>query len=154
MQKIVLIACVSKKSEQKSQARNLYVSPLFKYSLAYAESLKPDKIYILSALHHLLELDDQIEPYNVTLSNVPKDKRKPGLKVLNGKEQKEWGEKVIDMLKAKANVEEDQFIILAGSRYIKPIKGSLKNYIDVLNGISLFKRISFLKQQLYDRTTS
>ena len=76
MSKIVLIACVSQKLNKKAKAKDLYTSQLFKYSLAYAHSLNPDKIFILSALHHLLDLEMEIEPYNVTLSNIPKSKRK------------------------------------------------------------------------------
>ena len=74
MRQIVLISCGSKKSEKKAKAKDLYIGSLFKNSLAYAEALKPDKIFILSALHHLLNLDKEIEPYDVTLSNVPKKK--------------------------------------------------------------------------------
>ncbi len=148
MRQIVLIACVSKKSDKKTKAKDLYISPLFRYSLAYALALKPDKIFILSALHHLLELDREIEPYNVTLSNVSKKKRKPGLKVLNSTEKKEWGKKVVEMLSAEADLKEDKFLILAGQEYIKPIVSSLNNYEDVLNGVLLFDRVPLLKQKL------
>lgn len=148
MRQIVLIACVSKKSDKKTKAKDLYISPLFRYSLAYALALKPDKIFILSALHHLLELDREIEPYNVTLSNVSKKKRKPGLKVLNSTEKKEWGKKVVEMLSAEADLKEDKFLILAGQEYIKPIVSSLDNYEDVLNGVLLFDRVPLLKQKL------
>ena len=79
-EKIILIACVSKKGDKKAKAKDLYRSPLFRSSLSYAYRQNPDKIFILSALHHLLDLEKEIEPYNVTLSNVPKNKRKPGLK--------------------------------------------------------------------------
>jgi cytoplasmic iron level regulating protein YaaA (DUF328/UPF0246 family) len=148
MREIVLIACVSKKGDKKAKAKDLYLSPLFRNSLEYAETLKPDKIFILSALYHLLELDTEIEPYNVTLSNVSKTKRKPGLKVLNSTEKKEWGKKVIEMLSAQADLERDRFIILAGQEYIKPIKDNLHNYDDVLKGVSLFDRVPLLKQKI------
>ena len=58
MKQIILIACVSKKGDLKTKAEELYKSPLFKSSLAFAKNLNPDKIFILSALHHLLELDE------------------------------------------------------------------------------------------------
>lgn len=38
----------------------LYTSPLFTYALAYAEALHPDAIYILSAKHGLVGLDEVI----------------------------------------------------------------------------------------------
>ncbi len=101
--KIILIACVSKKSDKKAKAKDLYISPLFKSSWAYANKQNPDKIFILSALHHLLDIDKEIEPYNVTLSNVPKGKRKPELKILTSKEKKDWGKKVVDKLSRQTN---------------------------------------------------
>lgn len=68
MKTIVLISCVSKKLNHAAKARDLYVSPLFKGNLAYAESLKPDVIYILSAKYGLLSQQDEITPYDVTLN--------------------------------------------------------------------------------------
>src|SRR5690554_747930 len=128
MKQIILIACVSKKGDKKTKAKDLYKSSLFKSSLTYAYKLNPDKIFILSALHHLLDLDKEIEPYNVTLSNIPKDKRKAGLKILSTSEKKEWGKKVIEQLAEQADLKNDNFIILAGQEYIKPIIDSISHY--------------------------
>jgi len=127
MKRIVLISCVSRKGTTKSKARELYKGPLFTSSLAYGISLNPDKIFILSALHQLLNLDTEIEPYNVTLSNIPKSKRKADLKILTSKEKIEWGKKIIGQLKIEADLEKDEFIILAGQEYIKPIEGYIIN---------------------------
>ncbi len=102
MKKIVLIACATKQGVKKAKAKDLYISPLFTNSLAYAYSLKPDKIYLLSALHHLLDLDTEIEPYKVTLSCVPKQRRKHA-KILNTKEKEEWGKKIAEMRKPTAS---------------------------------------------------
>jgi len=118
MSKIVLIACVSQKLNKKAKAKDLYTSQLFKYSLAYAHSLNPDKIFILSALHHLLDLDAAIEPYNVTLSNIPKSKRKKGLIVLSPAEKIDWGKKVVEMLSEQIDLQNDQFIMLAGQKCV------------------------------------
>lgn len=148
MKKIVLIACVSKKKPFKAKAKDLYISQLFKSSLAYAYSLKPDKIFILSALHHLLDLEKKIEPYDFTLSNIPKSKRKHGLRVLNPSEKIEWGKKVVEMLLKQADLQNDQFIILGGQEYIKPIKPFIKNIDDRLKGLGIGGRISFLKNNL------
>jgi hypothetical protein len=144
--KIILIACVSKKGDKKAKAKDLYTSQLFKSSLAYANKQKPDKIYILSALHHLLETDEVIEPYNVTLSNVPKEKRKPGLKILNLKEKKEWGSKVIEQLSKLTDLKNDAFIILAGNEYIKPIKESISHLSNPLTGLRQGERVKFLNE--------
>ncbi len=146
MKTIVLISCVSKKSKSKAKAKDIYKSALFKYSLSYAHMLQPDKILILSALHHVLNLETVIEPYDVTLSNLPKNKRKPGLKVLTAVEKKEWGDIVIVQLSNQFDLEHDKFIILAGNEYIKPIIERLKNSEMPLDGLSIGERLAFLKK--------
>ena len=146
--RIILIACVSQKGNKKAKAEELYESQLFVNSLAYAKQLQPDKIFILSALHHLLELETEIEPYDVTISSVPKKKRKTGLKVLNAAEKRAWGKKVIEQLSTKTDLENDIFIFLAGQAYTKPLKSSIKNIATPLGNLPQGRRVSFLKQKL------
>ena len=146
MNKIVLISCVSKKGKSKAKAKDLYKSALFKYSLAYAYSIKPDKIFILSALHHLLDPETEIAPYDVTLSNVPKNKRKPGLKVLNTEEKDEWGKKVIEQLSQQTDLKNDRFVILAGQEYINPIIKDIEYFNLPLEGLRYGERLAFLKK--------
>jgi cytoplasmic iron level regulating protein YaaA (DUF328/UPF0246 family) len=147
MEKIVLISCGSKKMNKRTKAKDMYQSPLFKNSLEYALKLNPDKILILSALYGLLDLETEIEPYDVTISNVTKQNRlkKPQLKVLNKNEKIEWGKKIIEKLTTFSNIEKDVFIILAGLEYVKPIIPYLLNVEQPLKGIGLFDRISHLK---------
>ena len=98
MAKIVLISCVSKKLDHKAQAKDMYTSSLFKYSLKYAQKLNLDKIFILSAKYHLLPLDKEIEPYNVTLNNMSVN------------EIKSWAEEVVRELGQNADLENEYFI--------------------------------------------
>lgn len=142
MKRIVLISCVSRKGKNNAKARDLYKGNLFKNSLAYAYSLKPDQIFILSAYYHLLELDDIIEPYDVTLSYVTpsKKEKKPNLKVLTKEETKIWGKEVIKQLIKKTDLKNDEFIILAGQSYIRPILSELTIIKEPLKGIVQGKR--------------
>ena len=118
MKTIILISCAAKKAKEKSKAEDLYISPLFKKSLAYAKTLTTtDNIYILSAKHHLLPLDKVIAPYDVSLK---KD-------ITKEEDRVKWGEKVIEELKKVADIKKDKFIILAGKDYVKPIKDRLVN---------------------------
>ena len=146
MKRIVLLSCVSLKGKTKAKAKDLYISALFKYSLAYAEALNPDKIYILSALHHVLELEDEIEPYDVTLSYVSPQKKKPELKVLTKQETTTWGQTVIKQLEQITNVKEDTFTVLAGNAYLAPIQNSLGKIEQPLKGVKMFDRIKKLKE--------
>ena len=143
--KIILIACVSKKGNKKVKAKDLYISELFKSSYAYAKQQQPDKIYILSALHHLLDIDAEIEPYNVTLSIIPKAKIKPGLRILTSAEKIEWGHTVVNQLLEVADLKKDEFIILAGQEYIKPIASSITHLSNPLQGLKQGHRVKFLK---------
>jgi hypothetical protein len=144
--KIVLIACVSQKGDKKTKAKDLYKSQLFRSSLAYAQKLNPEKIFILSALHHLLDLNKEIEPYDVTLSNVPKHKRKPGLKILTSKERRDWGKIVIEQLRKENDLQNDEFIFLAGQKYITPISNEIAHFSNPLQGLGQGKRLQFLKE--------
>lgn len=154
MKKIVLISCVSRKGNTKVKAKDLYQGPLFKNSLAYAQSLKPDKIYILSAHHYLLDLDKEIEPYNVTLSYVSPSQRmrNPNLKVLTKYEAKEWGQTVLDQLGNIADLKNDKFIILAGQSYTEPIEKGLKNIEKPFEingrGLRIGERVKYLLSKL------
>jgi hypothetical protein len=145
MERIVLIACASKKGSSKAKAKDLYTSTLFKSSLSYANRINADKIYILSALHHLLDLEVEIEPYNVTLSNVSKGQRNNSLIVLSKKEKFEWGKKVVEQLGNLHDLKTDLFIFLAGKEYITPISKSLNNWENPLHGLRQGQRINFLK---------
>lgn len=136
MKKIVLLSCVSKKGNQKTKAKDLYESPLFTKSLAYGQKLKPDDIYILSAKHHLLDLDTEIEPYNLTLNEMPQNDRT------------NWGKKVIEQLQKVANIEKDKFIILAGQNYLTPIQNSLTKIETPLKGLKIGERLRFLTNEL------
>lgn len=138
----------------RAKAETLYQSPAFKKSLEYARLLSPDKIFIISALHHLLPLDKEVEPYDVTLATVPKKarERKPNLKILTTPEKKEWGKRVIEQLKSESDLETDEFIILAGKEYLKPIQKELKKIITPLEGISQGKRIPTLNRLISEKS--
>ena len=133
--KIILISCVSKKLDKKSKAEDIYISPLFRYNLKYAHSLNPDKIFILSAKYGLLDLNQKIEPYNQTLNNIPKE------------ELKQWANNIITDLKIKANLENDEFIFLAGNSYRKYLLPYIKNYKIPLQGLGIGKQLKFLKEK-------
>lgn len=148
MKRIVLISCVSKKGTKKAKAKDLYKGPLFTNSLAYGKKLNPDKIFILSALHHLVDLDQEIEPYDVTLSYVPPAKRNPKLKVLTKNESELWGQKVLQQLENIADIKKDEFIILAGQSYIKPIEKGITNITEPLKGLKQGERVKFLINEL------
>jgi cytoplasmic iron level regulating protein YaaA (DUF328/UPF0246 family) len=133
MKMVVLISCVSKKLDCLANAKDLYVSQLFKYNMKYAEQLMPNKIFILSAKHGLLNLDDEIEPYDVTLNMMP------------SKEIKQWSEQVLESLRKEIDIERDEVVFLAGEKYRKYLLPKIKNYSIPLEGLPIGKQLQFLK---------
>ena len=134
--KIILISCASKKKQilegEILPAKELYVGALFEKAWSYANKLNPDRIYILSAKYGLISPNKQIGHYNETLLKYPVTK------------QIKWSENVLLQLKKEGcNLEEDEFILLAGKVYYKYLLGNngIKKYQLPYNG---FKGIGFI----------
>jgi len=135
MKKIVLISCVSKKLARAAKARDIYVSPLFRLNLAYAESLKPAAIYVLSAKRGLLALEDQIEPYELTLNTM-------GIGQIRA-----WASSVLSQLAAVADLKRDHFVFLAGDKYRKFLVPHLTNFEVPMEGLTIGRQLHFLSQR-------
>jgi hypothetical protein len=134
--KIVLLSCVATKLPKPAPAGKLYNSPLFKGSLEYANSLDPDDIIILSAKHYVLPLEQVIAPYDKTLLNMPSD------------EVKEWAEEVLRRLRKSYDLENDEFIILAGAKYRKYIVPEIKNWSSPVEGKRIGQQLQFYAQKM------
>jgi len=133
MRRVVLIACGNRKRGTATAAADLYVGSLFRYSLAYARSLKPNDIFVLSARHGLLSLDRIIEPYNETL---------------NGKSSAEitaWADKTLNQLAKLCDLEKDEMVVLAGDKYRKYLIPKMRNARIPLKGLPIGKQLQFLK---------
>lgn len=134
MKNIILISCVSKKLNQKSKARDLYISPLFKKNLNYAQKLQPDQIFILSAKYGLVDLEQVIEPYDLTLNTMP------------AREVKRWADGVLRQLSERTDLQRDQFIFLAGAKYRKYLVPHL-NHVEVpFEGLTIGKQLQRLSE--------
>ena len=115
--RICLVGCGTNKNDEPTEAQYMYVSWQWNYKYKAAETLNPDKIYILSAKYGLLKPTDIIEPYNHKLTN---------------KESKEWSDKVINQLKDEnIDFENDEVYFFCGELYRKNLINHFKNYIEV-----------------------
>jgi len=133
MKTVVLIACAAQKLPHRAKAQDLYISPLFKKSLQYARSLKPDYIFILSAKYGLLLLDQVIEPYNVTLNDM------------SVVDIRRWSSRVLDQLRGVIDLRKDHVIFLAGDKYRKYLIPALSDYAVPMEGLSIGRQLRFLK---------
>lgn len=136
MQTIVLISCVKSKLDHPARAEDLYISTLFRSNLAYARSLKPKAIFILSAKFGLLSLERVIAPYELTLNKMGET------------EKKAWARRVLVDLSQKADLNNDLFIILAGENYRKYLMPGIKHVQIPFEGLSFGRQLQELKRRL------
>lgn len=135
MKKIVLISCVKSKLPYKAKAKDLFISPLFRYKLEYARQIMPDEILVLSSKYGLLELEQEVEPYDVLLNG------------LSEAAKQDWAKDVLNRLAKKFNLEKDQFIFLASIQYRKYLIKKLPNHEVPFEGLSFGQQLSELKKR-------
>lgn len=141
MKKICLISCASTKLNRTAKAKDLYISDLFRKSVAWAIQ-NCSEWYILSAKYGLLKPEDVIKPYDKTLLNMRKEKR------VN------WSKGVFKQLQQYLN-DGDKIYILAGLRYRETLISLLSSfgfeYYVPMEGLSIGKQLSWLKENLVDK---
>lgn len=74
MNRVVLIACSKSKLPTRAPARDLYTGQLFRLSLAYAET-RAEHVFVVSAMHGALRLDEAVDPYDLTMRDIPRNRR-------------------------------------------------------------------------------
>ena len=110
---------------------------MFRKTLEYGKSLKPDKMFILSAKHHLVPMTKVLAPYDKTLKEMPTD------------EKKKWADETVKQMKSHSlNLENDQFIFLTGGEYMKPFKEYIANIEVPMEGKRMGERLQWLNSQI------
>ena len=138
MAKIVILSCTKSKLDKPSQAQDLYsASPMFRKTLEYGKSLKPDKMFILSAKHHLVPMTKVLASYDKTLKEMSSD------------DKKKWAEETIKQMKSHSlNLDKDQFIFLTGGEYMKPLKDYITHIETPMEGKRMGERLQWLNSQI------
>ena len=106
---IGLISCVKSKANKRCEAKDMYVSPLFKYMYAYAKK-RCKEVYILSAKYGLLSENTPIVPYNVTLNSMSE------------KQKKEWAKNIMLSLSKRHDLNKETFLIMGGAELCQIFK--------------------------------
>ena len=140
MADIALISCTKSKRGSTSPAALLYTSTLFNKSLLYAQTIAR-RTYILSAKHGLLNLEDTIDPYELSI------------KSLNRSEKIDWASRVGGRLRQLVKAK-DTVHLLAGREYYDPLLEHLNEIRCIvsypLRGLSLGNRVSWLRKHNYE----
>lgn len=133
MSAIVLLSCVKSKRDHSCKAGDMYTSSLFLKMMAYAQSLKPKNIFILSAKYGLLSTDTIIDPYELTLKNM------------KSAERHRWAQDVVSELQKHCDLDADDFVFLAGKPYRDNLVPHLKHYVVPMQGLAFGKQLQWLK---------
>ena len=143
---IGLIACCKTKLGRGAAVRNLYTSPLFRLSLAYAEA-RCERVFVISALLGLIELDLVVFPYELTLAQLPAARRRM------------WGMDIVRSLE-KRYPQGEHAMLLAGELYAAPVMEAARTisprrpgdgrahftFDEPLAGMQIGERLSFLSR--------
>ena len=100
---ICLVSCVGQKAERRCRAEDLYLSDWFVKARSYAEAAGY-RWFILSAQYGLVAPDCEIDPYEMTLNNMP---------II---ERREWAARVCGQL-VNAVPDMTRAVFLAGAKY-------------------------------------
>ena len=136
---VVLISCTGEQRPGRWKATELYESNSFNENLACAKILS-DEVYILSSAKGLIELDTEVENYNVDQS------------AKTDKELDVWGAMVAEQMKEQGiDVDNSDFIILAWRHFYKPLLKYIKFYELPFYKVSPQDKSSKLKELLKER---
>ena len=103
--RIGLVGCVKKKLDVDARAKDLYISPLFRGRRHYVER-SCDEWWILSAEHGLVDPEQVLAPYDVTLKDMGRAERRA------------WARRVLDELEASTLLSPSDVVeIHAGADY-------------------------------------
>jgi cytoplasmic iron level regulating protein YaaA (DUF328/UPF0246 family) len=130
---VSFISCVKEKRKGKYKAKDLYISDFFKKSLKYCLNTH-DKVYILSAKYGLLDLEDMIEDYDMTLNDFSKSQRI------------EWSDKVYEQVQPRID-DNDTLYFYVGQNYREFLLPLLKNTFHIpLEGLGIGQQLKFFKE--------
>lgn len=141
---IALVSCSGPKLEQAAPARRLYTSQLFRSTLALAER-RHDVVYVISAKHELVTLDQVIEPYDRTMADVAKEWRTV------------WGVRVWGSIQLRHQHVDRQVFIYAGKDYVQPIRRAgfhQATFHEPLAKMQIGQRLQWLRDQLAAETSA
>lgn len=137
---IGLVGCGKAKRSVACKARELYTGNLFRLSLAYALE-RCEVVYIVSAKHGLVELDQVLEPYEQSLRGV------------TAADRCAWARSVWGAVGHRHQLRGGDLVsclVLVGQLYAEPLLGAgvqlglNVELLEPLRGMPIGRRLSFL----------
>ena len=140
MNSIVLLMCGKNKLSQKAKVKDLYTSPRFQRSIQYAKTITNySNIYVLSAKYGILELEQEIAPYDKSIYDM------------SITEKDEWAKMVISKLKTKVDIDNSNFIFLTDDFYSEYLCKYLSHFELPLDGLNQNEHLSWFLKMLKEK---
>jgi hypothetical protein len=138
--KIALVSCAKSKRNAPARADDLYTSPLFLKSRAWARR-HCDQWIILSAKHGLLAPEVVIAPYERTLKGMPRA------------DVRRWEDEVYQQMRERGLLvlhAANTFVWLAGQDYQRDLRERLAGFMqeDPLEGLRFGPRMRWLDENI------
>ena len=76
MRRVCLIACSASKLDRAAPAHEIYTGDVFRKSLTWAKLQTFDDVVVLSPRHHVVELQDSLQPYDGSMYAMTVDERR------------------------------------------------------------------------------
>ncbi len=130
------VSCSKTKQTGEHAARDLYVSPLFKFAWGYASS-HCDQVFILSAKHGVLRPTDPVSDYDVTLNDLSREERA------------RWAREVITKIRRVIRVG-DKLHFYCGKLYREDVILPLRTHHECtvpLEGLSFGRQLRWYKER-------
>jgi hypothetical protein len=131
MKRVCFVSCGKNKASEKRPCSFLYTGDLFQKSFRLAK-VSYDAVAILSAKHGMLQPDDVIAPYDLTLKTMAK------------RERALWARKVSAQIIARYPPEAWQYVYFAGADYTQ----GLPTGEHPMGKLSFGRRLQWLNQKL------
>jgi hypothetical protein len=134
--RVALLGCGKAKLDRPAPAAQLYTGSLFRQALRYSES-RFDERYVLSALHGLVALEKELEPYELAL------------KSLRRREREAWGGRVAQHLASLFAGLQVEMTFLCGRDYTDEVLWRLPRawtVLEPLRGLALGQRLAMLSK--------
>lgn len=131
--RVALVSCVGKKRSGVHAAENIYVSDWFNKAKGYAID-NYDNWHILSAKHHLLNPETEIEYYELYLPKTPLDYRR------------KWAKQVYSQIKSLYSTDTEIHVFAGESyrRYLTPLLENEGYSVTVpLKGLGIGKQLKW-----------
>ena len=133
VERVGLVACGKGRLGHGAAAREYYNGALFRKASGYA-AVHYDRWYVLSPKHRLVDPDEWVEPYDLSLRHLTQAGREA------------WADEVVRQLRERG-LEDAEFFLHAGENSAGPLARRLARTHRPLQGLGIGRQLAWYKER-------